>query len=656
MSFVVKKRDLTDPAQLQALLVEHADDMERGLTIVDSRLPVGQATIDVVGLDADSALVLIVIGLVADEEMFLRAVEAYSWCLEYPEAIRRLYPEAQLSTARPPRVMFVVERVPDAFHRKVKQLGFQEVDCVEFRHLDVDGTPAVYFENLARLRRNAATTAPTPVQSAAPTPPVANGRSTTLKLQKLLGADRGGREPAPIVRMVHRGPVRPESRPPAGAPRTEPTVPPRGGVDEPPAPRPSVDTPGATREKLPRPTARVTDRAPVSEPAPAPVSAPIASPNGTAANAVAEAVADVLDLLAPGVGASDAMVEAFVTTERPAANGHVAMSRNTLPELAPVIHDVGPEIREPEHTVEPSAPVVAAPVMPQSVIPEPESDEAAEIGLDVVAAELSGTADPMASEPTRLDEAPAVADAHEAQIEVAAISASEPELVLELERPLVEQAPESTAPATAAAAEPTVIEPEAAVAVAEPSTESSTRIVPVAMPTPAASVFARRPAESVAAPAEPKVSFAGVAKDLLPPSSRTTELQPSVSVARGSVEDIARGALDDLVGGTEKPSTDDRATAFAKPTGPFAKAPTLKRPRTIAPPASDAQPIAGGPKFATGVNQVAPPAPATEPAPTATDVAPAKAPAPTLGEVQFPNDGVLTRQWMEFLNQMAAGK
>jgi hypothetical protein len=24
--------------------------------------------------------------------------------------------------------------------------------------------------------------------------------------------------------------------------------------------------------------------------------------------------------------------------------------------------------------------------------------------------------------------------------------------------------------------------------------------------------------------------------------------------------------------------------------------------------------------------------------------------------LRFPNDGVLTRQWMEFLNQMAAGK
>src|SRR4051812_33066239 len=97
MSFVVKKRDLTDPAQLQALIVEHADDLERGLTMLDSRLLLGQAAIDIVGVDADGVLILIAVGLVADEEMFLKAVDAYSWCLEYPEAIHRLYPTVQFS-------------------------------------------------------------------------------------------------------------------------------------------------------------------------------------------------------------------------------------------------------------------------------------------------------------------------------------------------------------------------------------------------------------------------------------------------------------------------------------------------------------------------------------------------------------------------------
>ena len=65
----------------------------------------------------------------------------------------RLYPSCQVSEDRPPRLLFVVERMPDAFHRKIKQLGFPEVDCVEFRHLEFDGVPTVYFESLLRLRR-----------------------------------------------------------------------------------------------------------------------------------------------------------------------------------------------------------------------------------------------------------------------------------------------------------------------------------------------------------------------------------------------------------------------------------------------------------------------------------------------------------------------
>jgi hypothetical protein len=83
----------------------------------------------------------------------------------------------------------------------------------------------------------------------------------------------------------------------------------------------------------------------------------------------------------------------------------------------------------------------------------------------------------------------------------------------------------------------------------------------------------------------------------------------------------------------------------------------LKRPRTIAPPPPDPQPIAGT-KLATDQKRSVPPPP---PAP---ETAPASTPPPEPGEpavqgfeaLQFPNDGVLTRQWMEFLNQMAAGK
>jgi len=208
MKVAVRKVQVEDVAKVQMLVAENIDAIEPGLVVLDSRLLLGHTTIDVVGLDANGALVLIATGLTANEEMLLKAVEAYSWSREYPESLERLYPTCVISDERPPRLVFVVERMPDAFHRKIKQLGFPEVDCVEFRLLDVDGVPAVYFESVLRLRRPMVVPPATPRIEAAPEAPVSpenvipmNGpiaaRATSLKLQKLLDQATVDRAQAP---------------------------------------------------------------------------------------------------------------------------------------------------------------------------------------------------------------------------------------------------------------------------------------------------------------------------------------------------------------------------------------------------------------------------------------------------------------------------
>jgi hypothetical protein len=223
MRVAVRKLPIEDVAKLQALVVENFDAIEQGLTVLDSRLLLGHATIDVIGVDATGSLVLGAVGFIANEEMLLKAVEAYSWCLEYPESLVRHYPGCQLSEDRPPRLLFVGERVPDAFHRKIKQLGFPEVDCVEVRHLEFDGVAAVYFETLLRLRRGLASARTaeleTPSADATDTAAARPGsisRTTTAKVQKLVNTEppatspraaertMPAREHAPVVSMVTR--------------------------------------------------------------------------------------------------------------------------------------------------------------------------------------------------------------------------------------------------------------------------------------------------------------------------------------------------------------------------------------------------------------------------------------------------------------------
>jgi hypothetical protein len=155
MKLAIRKLEVTDAVALERLVIEHIDGIEPGLSIIDSRLMLGHATIDLVAQDAAGSLVLIALGWRADENMLLRVVDAYSWCLEYPEAVQRHYPMLAVSEERPPRVVFVMSRVPESFQRKIKQLSFPSVDAVEFHQLEVNGVPAVFFDSVSRIRRGA---------------------------------------------------------------------------------------------------------------------------------------------------------------------------------------------------------------------------------------------------------------------------------------------------------------------------------------------------------------------------------------------------------------------------------------------------------------------------------------------------------------------
>lgn len=148
-----RKLEVKDLRDVEKLVTENAESIEPGLKIIDSCILLGHARIDLVGVDAKDTLVLTTLGFAANEEMLLRALEAYSFCLEFPETVRRLYPRSRFKPGRPPRVLFIAERMSDGFLRKVRQLNFPQLDCLTFLHLEVNGAPAVYFETIEKIRR-----------------------------------------------------------------------------------------------------------------------------------------------------------------------------------------------------------------------------------------------------------------------------------------------------------------------------------------------------------------------------------------------------------------------------------------------------------------------------------------------------------------------
>ena len=675
MKVAVRKLQVEDAAKLQMLVAENIDAIEPGLVVLDSRLLLGHATIDVVGLDVNGALVLIATGLTANEEMLLKAVEAYSWCREYPQSLERLYPTCVISDERPPRLVFVVERVPDAFHRKIKQLGFPEVDCVEFRLLDVEGAPAVYFESILRLRRPVVTPAATPrAETPADAPAVAenviamNGpvaaRATSLKLQKLLNqaaaesphsapraAERPvtmSREPAPVVSIVSRQPA-------PSAPRVE-------------------------RSQLEPVTLR--EAAPVIAVAPVIAATPIVD----AAPAVVHQPEPVL---VPGP---------IIVTPEPVI---------ATPE--PVVVAPAPIIVTPEPIVLPRAAVE-----PQPAAAEPDADLVDQMQRALAALEP----EPTTIEPDLIDEPPLA-------IELTLELVAEPEPVIEpTPEPVVVAEPVLVVePALELVAEPEpVVEPtlelvsEAAPVLAiEPTLELVVEPEPVvaAIETEPSAVVASEPVAVSSAPVIP--AHDGADKNGVPPLSGERislrnlpelSLRPSAPIAMPRPAPIpapapiatppvaAPAVAAKTRAETEEPrvSFKDLAAALLGPApvqatpGPTVIAPAVRKPVTpmrVPEPA----PVAPNEVIALAVAEtpaevvVEPVRPAMahavaelEPAltvealikstPAETPVAPAapEAPKPAVSlplefaGLQFPKDGVMTRQWMEFLSQMSTTK
>jgi hypothetical protein len=147
MKLTFKRREVSDLQQLRSLVSDNADAMEAGLKILASNLNLGRTTVEIAALDAQDRPVLFVLGLTADDAMLVRALEAYAWCLEYPESIQRLVP-ASVRPGWPPRIVFVAERLLEAFVRKLRLLNFSSVDCFEFRYVEANGTAGFYLDRV----------------------------------------------------------------------------------------------------------------------------------------------------------------------------------------------------------------------------------------------------------------------------------------------------------------------------------------------------------------------------------------------------------------------------------------------------------------------------------------------------------------------------
>src|SRR5438132_1556093 len=146
MKLTFRRSQVKDLSQLQTLVTEHAEAIESGFRVLAGTVNFGRSTVELVGLDGRGTPALVALGLTGDDAMLFRIVEAYAWSLEYPESVRRLMPAEGGADGWPPRVVFIAERLPESFLRKIRLLTFPAVNCFEYRCVDVNGATGFYLD------------------------------------------------------------------------------------------------------------------------------------------------------------------------------------------------------------------------------------------------------------------------------------------------------------------------------------------------------------------------------------------------------------------------------------------------------------------------------------------------------------------------------
>src|SRR5437016_2192986 len=256
-----KRREVTDLQHLRTLVADNADAMEPDLKILASNLNFGRTSVELAALDAERVPVLFVLGLTADDAMLIRALEAYAWCLEYPESVQRLAP-ANTQLGWPPRIVFVAERLLEAFVRKMRLLNFSSVDCFEFRYVEANGTTGFYLDRVdwAPAASAAVKIPPRPKRIEPPVveeeiPPLERPRVAPREEPRLVLLRE--EPPEELREELEETPEEPTEEPrviPRAEPKVIARVPPQGVEPRARAEAARVDPPknGASRSELPR--------------------------------------------------------------------------------------------------------------------------------------------------------------------------------------------------------------------------------------------------------------------------------------------------------------------------------------------------------------------------------------------------------------------
>jgi len=134
-------------AELQNLIVEDSENIEKGLRIVDRKIRMGERDfLDLLGVDSRKHLVIMKVKGREDGSMLMESLDCFDWVRNNIDTIRKMYPEHEIDCSQTPRVILIAPRFSYLFKRRVMFINLIKIDLFEYKYLEAKGERGLLFD------------------------------------------------------------------------------------------------------------------------------------------------------------------------------------------------------------------------------------------------------------------------------------------------------------------------------------------------------------------------------------------------------------------------------------------------------------------------------------------------------------------------------
>ncbi len=132
----IEKISVEGHQQLEQLVINEINQIEKGLTVICNDVPVGEkTTLDVLCHDSNGQLVILQLNVNEDDTILLIGLQSLDYVDKFKSFLKATYSKHKIDDKEKPRLILIAPSFSDTLRRAVESMKGMRIDLYEWEYL-----------------------------------------------------------------------------------------------------------------------------------------------------------------------------------------------------------------------------------------------------------------------------------------------------------------------------------------------------------------------------------------------------------------------------------------------------------------------------------------------------------------------------------------